>query len=291
MQNVLIVTDSCAHFPNPQVLQQLPITVVPNRITIAGKTYREGVDLHTEDAFRLLAHQAYAPALHEPTIADYLAVYSRLGREAAGIISIHASRELLPSWQNARAAAQQMAGQCEIAVIDSQTISTGQALLVQLAVTYAEQAQTMDDIIRELRGAVDRIYSVYCVETMSYLLQNNIMAAPHTILGTMLGVRPLLAIEAGRFKPMEKARTRIQVIERLVEFAAEFSDLDDAVIVQNRTSISEQTRILQDRLAVEFPDRHFPYTAYGPSLAALIGTDAAGLVVLESELDRIEDDF
>jgi DegV family protein with EDD domain len=291
MQNVLIVTDSCAHFPNPQVLQQFPITVVPNRITIAGKTYRESVDLHTEEAFRLLAHQPYAPSLHAPSVADYLAVYSRLARDAAGIISIHASREMLPSWQNAREAAQQLAGRCEIAVIDSQTISTGQALLVQLAVQYAEQAQTMDDIIRELRGAVDRIYSVYCVETMGYLLQNSIMAASHTILGTMIGIRPFLAIEAGRFKPMEKARTRVHVIERLVEFAAEFSDLDDAVIVQNRAPLTEQTRILQDRLALEFPGRHFPFTAYGPSLAALIGTDAAGLVVLESELDRIEDEF
>jgi fatty acid-binding protein DegV len=91
--------------------------------------------------------------------------------------------------------------------------------------------------------------------------------------------------------PMEKVRTRVQAIERLVEFAVEFTEIDDAVIVQHKPFLSEQTRMLQDRLTIEFPGRVFPHALYGPSLAALIGVDAMGLVVLERELDRIEDDF
>ena len=90
------------------------MTVVPNTITVQGKSYREGVDLSPEDALRLFSHQPYAPLIHVPTQAEYLEVYDRLANDYDAIISIHASREILTSWQNARAAAQQVMGRCDI---------------------------------------------------------------------------------------------------------------------------------------------------------------------------------
>jgi fatty acid-binding protein DegV len=107
----------------------------------------------------------------------------------------------------------------------------------------------------------------------------------------MLQIKPFLAMEEGHLRPMEKVRTRVQAVERLVEFAVEFTEIEEAVILQPKAHVTEQTRMLQDRLAVEFPGRHFPHALYGPSLAALIGPDATGLVVLESEIDEDEDDF
>lgn len=291
MQHVQIVTDSCAHFTNPHFVQQNPVTVVPNKITIAGTTYREGVDLSAEDALRLLAQSPQAPLIESPTEAEFLEAYTRLARNSEAIVSIHASRDMLPSWARARRAAQQIAGQCPIAVIDSQTISAAQGMLVRVAARAIEEHDNLDDIVRAIRGAVERIYSVYYVENMNFLAQNKLMDVSHTILGTMLGMKPLLTVEEGRLRPMEKVRTRIQAIELMVGFAVEFDLLEDAVIMQHKPFMSEQTRMLQDRLAVDFPGRHFPYGMYGPSLAALIGTDATGLVVLETELEAEDDEF
>ncbi len=93
-------------------MQQHPITVVPNKISIAGKTYREGVDLSAEDALKLIAHQPYAPLITVPSEAQYTEVYTRLARSCDAIISIHASWELLPSWENAMAAARLLSGHC-----------------------------------------------------------------------------------------------------------------------------------------------------------------------------------
>ena len=276
--NIHIVTDSCAH-------GQLPsnVTVVPNTITVQGKSYREGVDLSPEDALRLFSHQAYAPLIHVPTQAEYLEVYDRLANDYDAIISIHASREILTSWQNARAAQQQIMGRVNIELIDSKTISVGQGMLVRLAARSLAEGEPLDEVVRILRGAVDRIYSVYYVEATDFLMQNRIMTPSHSILGMMLNLKPVLTVEEGRLVPMEKVRTRIQAIERLVEFAVEFTEVDDAMIVQHRPGITDQTRMLNDRLAAEFPDRRFPSALYGASLAALIGADATGLVILESE--------
>lgn len=289
--NVHIVTDSSAHFTTPHFLQQYPITIVPNRISIDGKSYREGIDLSPEEALKLIATQPYAPLVSPPSEAQYVEAYNRVARNFDAIISIHASREIYGSWANAMGAARQIGGNIPIAVIDSQTICAGQAMLVKAATRAIEQGGTLDDMVRSVRGAVERIYSCYYVESVNYLLQNKIMTPSHTILGAMLGIKPFLGIEHGHMIPMEKVRTRAQAVDRLVEFVVEFADIEDVVILQHKSYLSEQTRMVQDRLAVEFPGQYFPYALYGPSLAALIGADATGVVILEKESKDIEDDF
>jgi DegV family protein with EDD domain len=291
MPNIQIVTDSCAHFANPHVIQQSPVTVVPNKIRIGNKTFLEGVDLTSEEAIRLMSHDHIVSEVTSPSEAEFVEVYHRLATTSDAIISIHPSQRIYSSWENARAAAEQIVGHCEVVVVDSQTLSSGQAMLVRVAMAAIEQEATVEDVVRRVRGTVERIYSVYYVETVNSLLRNKIMSSSHAILGAMLGIKPFLTIENGFLTPMEKVRTRAQAVERLVEFVIEFTDIDDVMILQHKPHMSEQTRMIQDRLALEFPNRHFPYTLYNPSLAALIGTDATGVVILESEMEDIDDGF
>ncbi|MFN8375986.1 MAG: DegV family protein [Anaerolineae bacterium] len=291
MANIHIVTDSFAHFINPHFVHQHPVTVVPNKINIGGKLYREDVDISAEEAVRLIAQQSFAPQVTSPSVADYAAVYSKLARHHDAIISIHASSQLYPSFQNAKAAAAQTPGPCEIVVIDSQTVCAGQGMLVRYTAKSLEKSNSIDELIRMIRGTIERLYSIYYVESIDYLLQNKILSASHSILGAMLSIKPFLTIENGILMPIEKVRTRTQAVERLVEFLVEFETIEDVVILQHKTHMSEQTRMLQDRLALEFPGRYFPYAIYGASLAALIGTDATGLVVLEGEMEQIDDDL
>lgn len=293
MSKIQIITDSCTHFAVPQFLQAYPmVTVVPNRITIAGKAYREGFDITPEDAIRLIGQQPYAPLVTPPSEADYAEIYNRFSRKADAIISIHASREIYASFDHALAASRQFAGHCPIAVIDSRNLCVGQGMLVKVALEAVQRDQPFDDMVKAVRGAIDRLYSVYYVESTNFLQHNKLMAPSHSILSAMLNIKPFLSIEHGQMVVVEKVRTRAQAIDRLVEFVVEFSDIEDVAILQHKTYLSEQSRMIQDRLAVDFPSQHFPYTIYSPSLASLIGTDATGIVVLEKEFaEEADDDF
>ncbi len=164
-------------------------------------------------------------------------------------------------------------------------------MLVRVAARAAQEYSTVEDIIQAVRGAVDRIYSVYYVEELDYLRLNHIMKPSHAILSTKLGIKPFVSLEEGNLIVIEKVRTRSQAIERLVEFLVEFIELDDAVILQHRHSISEETRLLQDRLSIEFPGQHFPFVMYSGTMASYLGSSATGIVVLEKEVDDIDYDF
>lgn len=292
MPNIQIVTDSCAHFVTPHFLHQYPmVTVIPNKISMAGKSYREGIDLSPEEGLKLISSQPYAPIVTSPSVTDFSDAYSRLSRHCDGIISIHASREIYSSYANGLAAARPFIGNCPIAVIDSQNLCAGQGMLVKAAIKAIQQQPTLDDMVRTIRGAVERIYSVYYAESVNYLQQNKIISASHSVLSSMLGVKPFLSVEHGRMQLVEKVRTRSQAVERMVEFVTEFADLEDVVILQHRSYMSEQARMIQDRLSVDFPGQYFPYALYGTALAALIGADATGVVILEKEMEDDDDDF
>jgi DegV family protein with EDD domain len=290
--HTVVVTDSFACYSGFTAASaaQSGVTIVPNRLAINGKSYREGMDFTADEALRLISREAYAPTLTPPSIADYVHVYGTLIQQADAIISLHASREISQSWANARTAAQQVSHP-HIAVLDSRSLSAGQAMLVNYAVQFLSNGTTFDEATRYIRSAVERTYSIFYLETMDYLFQNRVIEPAHVILGAMVGIKPVLTIENGRLVAIEKVKTRSQAIERLVEFAVEFTQMSEAVILQPKPHLAESTRMLQDRLVTEFPNRVFTPAVYGASLAALIGTDALGLVILENEMDDFNGDF
>lgn len=289
MSRVRIVTDSSAHFLDPNVITQYNIEVVPHTIRIGSETFLEGVNLTPQGFFQLAEHGSPTVEVISPSIDEFAELYARLNRQTDQILSLHMSRHMGLTWHNARTASRTLLGRCDIEPIDSGTTSVGLALVVEEAAKAAEAGADLEEVVRVVRGTLSRVYAVFYVETLDYLKQNGLLSEAQTILGTMLEIKPFLTIEEGELIPMEKVRTRAQAVDRLVEFVTEFAGIDSLVILQNTPYPTEQTRLLQERLAAEFDGKSFPVTMYGPTLATLIGPQGMGLVVFESL--ETEDDF
>jgi DegV family protein with EDD domain len=285
---VRIVTDSSAHFPNPDIVARCDIQVLPLTVQLGTQTFREGIDIDPDTFFRLASHDSPSGALIAPPVEVFADLYKGLNRETDQILSLHMSRHMSQTWENARAASKTLLGRCEIMALDSMTISVGLALLVETAAQAAEDGADLEEIVRMIRAMLPHVYSVFYVESLDYLRHNGLLSEAQSILGTMLDIKPFLTIEEGELIPMEKVRTQTQAIDKLVEFVAEFSVLERLVILQSAPYPTDRTRQLQDRLAVEFPGRLFPIMMYGPSLATMIGPDGMGVVVQEG-LDTEDD--
>ena len=291
MPKIRIVTDSGARFSNPRLIKHYPVTMLPNQIEIDGQGYSEGVDLGTEAAFQLVSRQQTPPKIIPPSINDFAQVFARLSYHYDLVISIHPSRELSDSWRHGRLAAQQVAGSCDIAVVDSQSLCAGQGMLIRAAARAVQEEATAEAVIQTVRGAVKRIYSIYCVGQTDWLRFNNIMTPSHAVLSSRLGIKPFVSLEEGKFIVIGKVQTRTQAVERLVEFLAEFTAFDDAVILQPGKAMSDDTRLLQDRLALEFPGQHFPFTMPSAAMTAYLGPAVTGVAVLEKAAEDMDDDF
>ncbi|MBM4421944.1 MAG: DegV family protein [Chloroflexi bacterium] len=282
MPRVRIVTDSTAHFADPDFAQKHNITVAPLTIHFGKESFRDGVDISPAQFFaRLGAANSALPTAASPTPEQFTAVYDEAAQSSNQIVSIHLSSKLGRVWRNAKAGSEPLAGRCNIQVIDSMTTSVGLGLLVEAAARAAADGATPDDIVRIVRGLIPRVYVVFFVDSLEYLAHNKRFNKTQAILGAMLGIKPFLAIEEGDIVVMEKLRNRLQATEKLIEFASEFSELEHLAILQSTPEITADTRLVLDQLAIDFPGREFPVEVYGPALATYLGPNAMGVIVFE----------
>lgn len=280
MSKVRIVTDS-ASIIEPTVAEKLGVTVLPLTVRIGDEDYQDGKDLDHEELLLRMMRDRIHPEIVGPTVDDFRQTYSRLTRYSNQIISLHSSASLSPIHREAQAAAQEFLGRCDILVMDSETLSLGLSILVKEAAQLANEGVSLNEITRQIRGTLRRIYIVLITDTLDYLEHNCLINPTQAILGAMLGIKPFLAIEEGKIIPMEKVRSRERAIDKLAEFANEFSEVEKIAILQSTLYPTNETKMLQERLDVVMPEHEFPILLYGPLLASQIGPDGMGLVVYE----------
>lgn len=280
MSRVTIVTDSATTI-EPLVAKQLDVTILPLIVRIDGQDYQDGADLDHEELLLRMARERIRPRIVGPTADDFRRVYTRLTRSTNQIISLHSAASLSPLCREAQRAADEFRGRCDIVVMNSETLSLGLDILVREATRLANASVTLNEILRQIRGLMRRIYIVLITDTLDYLEHSHLISPAQAILGTMLGIKPFLALEEGKIIPMEKVRSRERAIDKLAEFASEFSSIEQMAILQHTSYPTEETKMLLERLAIVTPGRQFPLMLYGPLLASHIGPDGMGLVVYE----------
>jgi DegV family protein with EDD domain len=277
---VRIVTDSTAQL-DPKLTEDLNITVVPLEISFGSQKFLEGVDMTTEEFFRRIVHTPELPVASAPSAEVFRQVYADLSESTDKILSLHVSGRLNRTCARARSAAENYLGRCEIVVVDSWTISLGLSVLVEAAARAAVEGATLDEVVRLVRGMIPHIYAVFFTDTLEYLEREHHLTKSQAILGTMLSIKPFLAIEEGEIVPMEKVRTREKAIDKLSEFVAEFSRIEQIAVVQSPIRAGKDARLLRDRLQSNFPGYEFDMVTYGPTLGTHIGPYGLGLIVYE----------
>jgi DegV family protein with EDD domain len=283
---IRIVTDSTAHFIDPDFPRKHTISVIPLTIHFDSKVFKEGVDLSSEDFFKRLDDSNGMPTMHAPSLDSFSAVYSSLAKPGDEIISIHTSGKLSNTLMNAKIASEPFAGRSKVHLIDSLSTSVGLGWLVEKAAHAAEAGSPAEDIVRLVRGFSHQLYVAFFVDTLDYLANANRFSKAQAILGAMLGFKPFLNIEEGDIVPTEKMQSRLQAVERLVEFAAEFSEVERIAILQRSAHINEETKMLLEQLSLSFPQRQIPVLAYRPSLATYLGPSGMGVFVFDRQSDE-----
>jgi fatty acid kinase fatty acid binding subunit len=282
MAQVRIITDVTANL-KPDLVDRHQITVLPVEIHFDDETFHITPDNSTERLFRRMADSPALPAEATIPASAFQQAYSQLCRETGEILVLLSSSKLNKAYAQAGAAARTFLGRCRITVLDSMTASWGLGLVVEAAAKAADKGQSLDEMVRLIRGILPHIYLVFFVERLDYLERGGRISPAQALLGTMLRIKPLLLIEDGDIIPMEKVRTRTMAIEKLAEFVAEFAAIQQVVILSSPLDGNTKELIgqLREQLSLALPKRQFPVIEYDPVLACHLGPEALGVVVYE----------
>ncbi len=278
MPRVKILTDSTADLP-PDVVERLGITVLPMKIHIGQKTYRDGVDITAQDFFKKAEHAPTPPTTTPPSAREFEEAFAELTKQTDEVVGIFTSSKLSQAFRIATRAAAPLLGRSKIVVIDSQLITVGLGMLVTAAAQLAADGGSLDDVVRLVRGLIPRIYIAFFVETLDYLEHGGRVGKAQALLGGMLSIKPLLILEEGEIVALEKVRTRQKAIEKLVEFITEFTHIERMVILHSTTP--EDVNLLIEQINLVLPNLDISIDYYGPVMATHLGPNALGVVVYE----------
>jgi len=282
MNKVAILTDSCSYI-DTQEAQALDIHVVPLNVTLGDKTFADGDPEVTERYFQYQEENMEPLIVSAPSVQAFEKAYRQLHKKTDQILALHVSGKLSNTLKQSKAGAEALLGRCTIETLDTNSILSGQGILVRAAAQAANEGASMDEIIRLIRGLIPRIYTVLYVETMEYLERSNTVGKAQAILGAMMGIKPILFMEDGAITPMEKVKTKERAIDKLLEFVSEFDAIEQTAIFQRSLQTTSETALLLERLKQLFPDKSSPVLQYNPLLASYVGPEAMGVTVYEGE--------
>jgi DegV family protein with EDD domain len=276
---VKIVTDSNAHLPDPGLIAELGIEVVPLMVRTGTQVYPERINFTDEAFLRRLAKDSTNVSVEAPSVGQMKALFGRLGHESDKIVCIHTSSSLSDVAEVARQAAASYAGRQRIVVLDTATTSVGVGLIVDAAARAAAEGASLPEVVRIVRGIIPHMYALILSDSLVFLEAWGRLGPAQTLLGTMLGLKPIATMEDGDLLPIEKVRSYGRAVDKLFEFIIEFSRVEQLYVLQHEFE-SEAAQLLE-RLELAFADREFPVIGYPPSLAVHIGPRALGVLVYE----------
>ena len=284
-QRVRVVTDSASQI-DPDWARDNRVALLAQMVSINGYRFHEGIDLNDDElASKIIAAPPDQwPQIQPPTVEEFSETYRTLLRETSDIISLHVSSQLSDTIRNARIAADEFRGRCNITILDSQSVALGLNVLVRKVAHLANNGVASDDIVRYTRGTVKHIYGAFIAEDLQYMAHSGCLRPAQAALGKMLGVIPFLTIEEGEIVAIEKVRSVDRALEKLVEFAAEFEQPEELAILQLSPYAGEKTANLMSMLKLTFPKLHdIPVRNCGATVGSIIGPTGIGVMIYEGK--------
>jgi fatty acid kinase fatty acid binding subunit len=217
-ENTAIVVDSTADFPDAQI--RFPnMRVVPLYVRFGEESFRDYVELDPHGFYERLRTAPELPTTSQPTPQDFISTYHALsGYER--IYSLHISSKLSGTFQSASLAASEDAGD-RIRLVDTESASVGIGMLA-LAIQDLLARGTTDEEVAAL-AARHRKHAriLFTVDTLEFLAKGGRIGRARALMGSLLNVKPILAIAEGEVVPLTRVRGRQKALE---EFRKRFEE-------------------------------------------------------------------
>ena len=212
---VRIVTDSSADLPR-ELVEQLGIVVVPLTVRFGDEEFVDGYDLSPREFWSRCSRSAVLPETAAPLPGLFAETYEKLAAEGADeIVSLHISAKLSGTIQSAETARLEV--DVPVTTFDTASVSAGQGVLVRVAARMAASGCPATEVLATLEAKRGRLELHACLDTLEYLRKGGRIGGARALLGSMLGVKPLITMESGAVTAEGRVRTRGKALVSLVE--------------------------------------------------------------------------
>ena len=275
---VKLVTDSVSDLP-PEVVKELEITIIPLNVHFGQETYKDRVDLNSEEFYHKLEHSSTFPSTSAPSPGLFAEVFDDLAMKCNQILGVFVSRKLSATYDAALQGVKLMKRKCQVEIVDSALGIMGQGLLVMEAARKALSGVNLSELVGMTSKTIPRIHIRITLDTLEYLARGGRIGKVQAFLGSMLRMNPILGIKDGVAFPFARVRSRAKATDWLCDFASKFEKVK-ALAVEYGTNAAE-AKALAERIASVFPKIPIYLSNVSPVIGTHTGPNVLSVTVME----------
>ena len=190
----------------------------------AKRAFSTGIDIDDADLFARVDLEGRLPTTSAPNAGQFLEAFQAAMASGADAIVCLCVSAAVSATYNAALTARDMLPDCQIAVIDTQSLTMAQGFMCLAAAEAAPRRggrRSSPPGRRHGPGSGERAYVYGALATLKYLAMSGRVGYLAAGMGNLLGVKPVVTMRDGKLDLLEKVRSRSKSLARVVELAQE----------------------------------------------------------------------
>lgn len=267
---VAVVTDSVACLP-PDRRAELGIGMVGVPITLDGRTYRDSIELSSEEFFARLDDVA-SHTTAAPSVGDWVTEFERVVAAGADGLLVTCVAAKLSGTFDAAWNAIRLVSVPAVAV-DSRTAAAAQSLYVRRLAEEAKAGVPLDELVARAERRRGAYHARFALAGLDRLARSGRMPAAMARLGDAADLKPMVQLgETGEVRPAGVIRGLSRAIDRLVRDLLEvFPAGAPGRVIVSHALLEDEAEELAARLRDQRPELEVEISLFSPVMGANTG--------------------
>jgi DegV family protein with EDD domain len=221
MSKIALVTDSTTYMP-PELVRKHNISVAPQVLIWGDQTYKDGVDIQSGEFFTRLKSAKVMPTTSQVSVVSFQEIFEDLVSKDHEVLALLVSSKLSGTIQSAMQAKELMGSAGDkVHVVDSQSVAMALGFQVLAVARALENGASLKDAIALAERSYQYTGVFFAVDTLEFLHRGGRIGGAQRFVGTMLNMKPILAIQDGRVEGIDRIRTKTKAHDRVLELTVE----------------------------------------------------------------------
>ena len=273
-----IVTDTSTLY-SPKEGQELGITVLPLCVTVNKKTYREFVDIDSQQFLQLVKEGITSSS--QPPAGEFLEIFENKDED---ILVISMADGLSGTYQSAVGMKNSLDENDHIHIINTKTLCGPHRYLVQKALTLKKEKKTLDEIKEELHNSIQTVKSFLIPQDFDFLRRGGRLTPLAAKIGSLLKIVPVL-IQTEDGKRLEKfvmKRTMSGAINEIIKHFKSAQINEDYRIYISHAGVLEKAQEVKEQLQKHFQNIAIELLDLSPAFITQGGPECIAIQIIKS---------
>lgn len=274
---IAVTAESTVDLPK-EILEKFDIQVVPFTILLGEEVMLDDENIPSK-IFEYVEKNKVLPKTSAVNDEQYKEFFDKVLKNADAIIHVSLSSGFSSSYSNAKRVAENYPN---VKVVDSQSLSTGIALLVLYAKKLVDEGYSFEDVYEKVNKRVASVQASFVLKRLDYLYKGGRCSFLKMFGANLLKLRPQIIVKDGKLVAGKKFRGTMDkcVMDYCNETLKEFSNPDLENVFITYSSAEEATLEKAKALLKEKGFKNIYLTKAQGTICSHCGEDCLGILYI-----------